>query len=200
GRRLFMEHGCVACHAEPGARDPHGREPLHGISTKWKPVALAEYLQNPRRHFAWTRMPDFGLGRSDAEALASWLFAADAAAGVGARGRADRGGHAPGDPVRGRQLTEAAGCFACHAMDGARPVGAGGPLAEVARGDWSPGYMRTDPDDRSPDFRFSAEEREVLRALREIGVVEALRGDAPAEFAERQIHNLRCHACHVRDG
>jgi mono/diheme cytochrome c family protein len=61
--------------------------------------------------------------------------------------------------------------------------------------------MASQPEARgkAPDFGFTPEQRDALVAFAAHGFA-SLKQDAPAEFADRQIKNLRCNACHNYDG
>jgi hypothetical protein len=51
----------------------------------------------------------------------------------------------------------------------------------------------------APDFALAPRQREALAAFGARGF-DSLKQDAPVEYAERQIKELRCTACHARDG
>jgi mono/diheme cytochrome c family protein len=59
------------------------------------------------------------------------------------------------------------------------------------------------PDDKArasaPDFALTAKQRTSLKAFLATDLA-SLKQDTPAEFAERQVKNLNCVACHARDG
>jgi hypothetical protein len=72
----------------------------------------------------------------------------------------------------------------------------------LVREDWKAGCLADDAQDRggAPDHSLSAAERQYLRAFQAQGPLDLLRRDNAAEFVERQFTELRCSACHERDG
>jgi cytochrome c553 len=75
-------------------------------------------------------------------------------------------------------------------------------LADLEASDWMRGCLAEgDPErGRAPDFAWDATARQALRAWARMDWGESLGRETPAEFAERQTANLRCNACHARDG
>lgn len=218
GGRLFARLGCLGCHTlsdradsatagEPvpappgGAPVPVGRLPLRRLKAKWKPRALCEYLREPERHYAWTRMPNFKLTEDEAAKLAAFLLSrpvSDAPASPAA----GPGEPPPPDPQRGAKLFVASGCANCHG--GLARAGNGLPAQElraVARPVSARGCLGADAASRgkAPDFGWTSERREALLAFLATDL-SSLAREAPPEFAERRIRALRCVACHRRDG
>jgi mono/diheme cytochrome c family protein len=200
GAQLYLDLGCTACH---GGTGPNGEGsgaviPLHASPDslrKYSPTGLADYLTAPQRLYAWSRMPHFDLSQHEADRLAAYLLSTEATS-QGPAFESQR----HGDAARGRQLVESLGCANCHA---GLPVGSSlkaPSYAQVRRSDWSRGCVALDENQRGagPDFGYSAEEREALLAFvrRDAGVGRFV----PAEFAQRQIEELRCTACHRYDG
>jgi mono/diheme cytochrome c family protein len=87
----------------------------------------------------------------------------------------------------------------CHAlkMDNAFKAPT---LATIPKDGWAKGCMGADEAARgkAPDFGLSAGQREALLAFAATDRT-SLRREALPEFAERQIAELRCIACHSRD-
>ncbi|MBX3747764.1 MAG: c-type cytochrome [Verrucomicrobiae bacterium] len=199
GARRFVDLGCVACHLAPGeagSGPDDVRMSLGQVGAKWRPEALAEYLRQPDRHHAATRMPDFRLSEEEGAELAAWLLS-----GTGGQGL--EGGHSrPGDPVRGRRLVAERQCLQCHEVPGGMRPGPGLALSDLAAADGSRGCLADNATDRggAPRWRWAEEELSALRALGGWGWDAALRWDTPAEFAERQHAAMNCAACHGRDG
>ncbi len=191
GAALFASLGCLACHATPDVpvAKAGGRTPLAHVAAKWHGEALVEYLQEPARHYRTTKMPDFRLSRDEAGKLAAYLL-------TSAKGEV-----APvpkGDPARGAALLVSEGCINCHA---GAPVGNRPSLADTLAKGWGGGCVAEDAAGRgrAPDFVLSPAQREALRAFAKTDFA-SLRQDAPAEFAQRQVVELRCGACHDHDG
>jgi mono/diheme cytochrome c family protein len=190
GGALFANLGCVACHQRPDAegKDAHGRIPLAHVTDKWRPAALTEYLQDPAKNFPSTRMPHFRLEAEEATQLAAYLLS---------HGRMVKRKALAGDATRGAALLVSAGCLSCHA---GMPPTTQPPLAAALKaGD--KGCLAADGKARAgaPDFALTDDQRAALKAFMSTDLA-SLKQDVPAEFAERQIKNLNCVACHARDG
>ena len=190
GGALFANLGCVACHQRPDAEgaDAHDRIPLGHVSDKWNQSALVEFLKDPAKNYAATRMPHFRLEDEEAVQLASYLIN---------RGRMIKRQALAGDATRGAALIVSAGCLTCHA---GMPASTQPTLATVLKaGD--KGCLSPDGKARAtaPDFALTEKQRTALKAFLATDLA-SLKQDTPAEFAERQIKNLNCVACHARDG
>ena len=190
GGALFANLGCIACHSRPDADGPdaHDRVPLSHLQAKWQPPALEAWLKDPAKNYQWNRMPHFRLGDAEAKRLTAWLI-------VNAKREFPAG--PKGDAAKGGALLATSGCLNCHA--GLPPTTAPTLEATLATG-WTTGCLATDPGTRgkAPEFAFTPAQRDALAAFASTGFA-SLKQDAPAEFAERQIKNLRCTACHSRD-
>lgn len=197
GGRLFANLGCVGCHTRPDrddwASDPK-RVPLRFVGAKWKPKALVAFLQQPDRHYAWIRMPNFHLSPQEAEQLASYVTSPPKADLAPAE-------RTPADPARGRALVETSGCLDCHALPGSRNAAKAPPFAAIPAELRSIGCLAPsgDPERKSPDFGLTDGQRKALLTFARVGLDSLTRDPAP-EFAERQIKALNCIACHKRDG
>jgi mono/diheme cytochrome c family protein len=190
GGALFANLGCVACHQRPDAegKDTHDRIPLAHVGDKWNGAALVEFLKDPAKNYPATRMPHFRLEDEEATQLAAYLVT---------HGRMVKRKALAGDAARGAALIVSAGCLTCHA---GMPATTQPTLATVLKaGD--KGCLA--PDDKSrataPDFALSDAQRAALKAFLATDLA-SLKQDTPAEFAERQVRNLNCVACHARDG
>ena len=192
GGALFANLGCVGCHSTPDTaygKDEHDRVPLDHVRAKWQPKALREYLKNPQRNYQFSRMPHFRLTDEEAERLTSYLIE---------NAKREFAEVPKGDATKGAQLLATSGCLNCHA--GMPPV-AQPKLADTLKAGWETGCMAAEPQRRgsAPDFALAPREREALLAFAARGL-DSLKQDAPVEYAERQIKDLRCTACHGRDG
>lgn len=191
GGALFANLGCIACHTKPDfdGPDEHDRVPLSHVKAKWHRNALQAYLQDPAKSYTWNRMPHFRLTETEANQLTEYLL-----------GTANREftGAPQGDAARGSQLLVASGCLNCHA--GVPPT-ATPNLAVTLQSGWAKGCLSPDAAARgkAPDFGFTPAQREALVAFAADGF-GSLKQDTSAEFTERQIKNVRCTACHQRDG
>jgi mono/diheme cytochrome c family protein len=190
GGALFATLGCIACHTPPDfqGQDEFRRVPLSHVKAKWQPPALREYLKDPAKGYASSRMPHFRLTEEEAERLTAYLLS-------GTQREFPPG--PAGDAAKGAQLLVSAGCLHCHA---GLPPTTQPALTTTLAGGWTKGCLADDPKGRggAPDFALNTEQREALRAFAASGF-HSLKQDTPIEFAERQIQNLRCAACHPRD-
>ena len=191
GGTLFANFGCIACHTTPDfqGEDEFNRVPLFHIKAKWQPPALREYLKDPSKNFASSRMPHFRLTDEEAERITGYLLS-------GTQREFPAG--PPGDAVKGAQFLVSSGCLNCHA--GLPPATQPALAATLASG-WMKGCLADDAKVRgaAPDFALSADQRDALRAFAQGGFA-SLKQDSPVEIAGRQMKNLRCAACHPRDG
>ena len=191
GAALFANLGCIACHSKPDgeAVDQHSRVSLAHVRRKWHAPALAAYLRDPEKNFAWSRMPHFRLSDAEAAQLTAFLLTT----------AQEEGPAAPkGDATRGAQLLVSSGCLNCHA---GLPPTTTPTLALTLKGGWTKGCLAPDATARgkAPDFALTPSQRDALTAFAAAGFA-SLKQDAAVEFAGRQIANLRCTACHARDG
>jgi len=195
GGALFANLGCIGCHQRPDAEvdgkpETLGRIPLAHLSDKYqlRAEALAAYLREPAKHYPATRMPNFRLSEEESGQLANYLLA---------NGRMIKRQPLKGDPTRGAALLVSAGCLNCHA---GMPPTTQPPLAKVLAAG-PKGCLAPDGAGRAqaPDFGLAPAQREALLAFLATDLA-SLKQDTPAEFAERQVRNLNCVACHTRDG
>ncbi|RME93247.1 MAG: hypothetical protein D6766_08540, partial [Verrucomicrobia bacterium] len=202
GDRWFTFFGCFGCHRLEGmpALPDDPRLSLAHVPPKWRPAALTAFLRDPARLHPWSRMPTFPLSEEQARALTARLLSQPVAAEGRASGQT--AARVAGDPDRGRALFEQLGCAACHHRSGTTNRLAAPRLAELSRSGWDRGCMADSAAGRgrAPDFGFTSADRRALAAFASTAWVESLTRRAPDEFAERQIAELRCNACHSRDG
>lgn len=180
GARLFVNLGCIACHTAPNSktRDPT-RLPLDHVFDKMYYSQLKQYLLKPQAHYAWTRMPDFHLTDREAHLLAVYLIV---------NSPVPPADPPEGDPARGQRLVATAGCLSCHP-----------PLAGVANQSAPPALSKVkNALCRAVDYTLDENDRAALESFANAGF-NSLNQDTPAEFAERQIAQLNCIACHARD-
>jgi mono/diheme cytochrome c family protein len=189
GGELFAEMRCIGCHTLPEAAPAPDRIPLRSVKAKWRPAALRAFLKSPQSHYAWIEMPDFRLSDEEAALLASFLLSRE-------------GTPAPtsglkGDPARGKTLSEAKACAACHGLPDKKALAAL-PIKSIPPGRWTSGCLSAADRGAAPDFGLSPAARDALLAFASTDLA-ALGRDAHPEFLERQIRALRCFACHKRD-
>ncbi|MEI7651987.1 MAG: c-type cytochrome [Verrucomicrobiota bacterium] len=190
GGGLFANLGCIACHQRPDATgaDAHDRIPLGHVRDKWQAAALIEFLKDPAKNYPATRMPHFRLSDEESAQIATYLLI---------NGMQIKRQAIAGDAARGATLLVSAGCLNCHA---GMPATTQPALAKIIKAG-EKGCLGADDKTRAaaPDFALSAPQRASLKAFLTTDLA-SLKQDTAAEFAERQIKNLNCIACHARDG
>ena len=189
GGDLFAEFGCASCHQRPGSTgdDSHGRIPLRYVSWKFKDGALGAFLKDPAKHYAWGRMPDFQLSEKEADSLAAFLrHDASAVKAPDAKLK--------GDAVRGKTLIAELGCVNCHALPADfKPVKRAALLAQ----DLSDARCVSIQPGKAPRLNISESDKTAVREFVSKAYA-SLNQVNLAEFAERQILDLNCTACHDR--
>lgn len=198
GATLWEDLGCIGCHRLAPQPDtpPDQRTPLHFVRDKFPPGELVRFLEKPQRHFAWTRMPDFGLTEQEAASLALTITQPS-----------DDAPPSPmklpsGDAARGQKLFASLGCRQCHRMSRDEPL----PppyLSSVFGKPAGRGCLADENRDPSaaqaPDYRFAPAERSALRTFLH-GDERTLAADTSADVSRRFVTELRCTVCHPRDG
>ncbi len=195
GEQLYEDLGCIACHRLSGSAedDTLNRLSLRHVAHKYKPGALGSFLQNPRSHYAWSRMPDFRLTAAEAAALEAYIRAT-------ADGELDGFEASPQVSAElGRIGFQARGCANCHDTGELKlDIKRSGPT--IDRTAPQKGCLAENAGDRgnSPFFAFSGDERAALAAFLATDR-NSLKNNVPAEAARRQIQRLHCVACHRMD-
>ncbi len=192
GRSLFDSLHCAACHQnpeEPG-NSPE-KIPLRYVRQKFPGAALADFLEKPDAFYAWIRMPNFRLCRTEAEQLAAYLVAkADTA------NKPSDSAPAQASIEQGRKLVQSSGCLNCHVLNIENHFSA--PSLDALTADkWNHGCLAdaADQSRKAPVFSFTADERAALRAFAATDRGSLAR-HVPAEFADRQSRILNCRECH----
>lgn len=197
GEDFFTKIGCVACHVLPGDTrlENDTRRSLAHVKAKWQPSALVEFLQQPEKRHAWTRMPNFRLTPDEAAAIGGFVLS-----------RADAPPVAnplTGDIANGRRLARELGCANCHTIPGVEQRHDFVALEQLITSAPPRGCLSRENSDRRKralDFGFASNEDE-WRAILDVARARfaAVGRDTPVEFAERQFKNLRCSSCHARE-
>lgn len=183
---LVELYHCVGCHVMPGGGDDEpGKISLEHLNRKFPAGHLAAFLMEPTKHYKWRRMPDFGMSKEEALALAVHL-----------RSKASPAKEADADTStlvsRGKELVQTSGCLNCHALELPNRF-VRKQLSELlgsARGCLSATKLAG-----VPFFSLDDSQRKALQVF--IGTDhKSLYRHVAAEFAERQTRQLRCTACH----
>ncbi|MGE0145425.1 MAG: hypothetical protein AB7I19_19520 [Planctomycetota bacterium] len=188
GAAHFRELGCFTCHAT-NASDRDAWIDLTAVTAKYRPGFLAKFLRDPRAHDPWIRMPDLRLSEAEAADLESYLRATIPLREFPA---------VAGDVERGKVRFLELGCAACHsssqASNASSPSASARPLSEVLDSAVDGGCVG-EPRAGLPHFVLSAAELTALRSAKS-ELLASLSRDDPAEFANRQLRERRCDACH----
>jgi len=181
GRTSFQSFGCTACHSAELA--------LAGLGSKMTVGRMREFLRDPLRYAPAGRMPSFHLSADEALDLAAFLA-------LSANGSFERP-VADGDISQGRELVQAAGCLACHALDGMQSTHAAPELTALNS---SQGCLAETATNRIPRYRLTEDQRDAIRMF-----IDGYRRSpdtvsAPIFDLQRRLQQLRCHGCHEIDG
>ncbi len=180
GKKLFESTGCIACHSEDGVS-------LGGIGSKMDAGHLAAYLRDPLKVDPSGRMPDMLLNEEEASLIAEHL--------VHSKNPAFEAKAPKGNPRRGKQLTAARGCVACHTIGDGRPLRnkfKAPPLDQLAG---VKGCLAPKPEGRVPRYHFAPGDREAMLAYLKISDISP----APVHEFHRTVKAFSCTACHVLD-
>jgi len=178
GRELVDSLGCRGCHEMGGLKSAEKIGPsLSNEGRKVKPGWLLNYLKDPRKYSAETRMPNYNLPEAEALALRDFLMTL--------RKDPDPAQAVQWDPsekpaVRGKnkKLFEDLGCPSCHTLASAKPTGffqAPKPGPELSRirkkinPVWVVNYLMdpaaVQPGTRMPLYRLTRDQAQDLAAF-----------------------------------
>ncbi len=189
GGAIFHQLACITCHGLPNDSKPNqNRIPLAHLSRKYHPSALKDYLLEPSKLAPHTRMPNFRLSDTEASDLSKYLLKASATSAASTLT------FPPGDATLGQALAKERQCGACHS---GLPYDATAlpSFEHILQKSWldAPCYQSD-----THHLNLPNDAKQPLEALRK-NHPNSLRQDTPSSFATRQLHNLRCHACHHQD-
>ena len=191
GRLLFHTVGCVACHEprEPAFASSAGTlsSDLSGdlayVSEKYSLESLSQFLYEPLVIRPSGRMPDMGLDRSEAAAIASYLLGAPDETPLRLEPSADLA-------EQGRGYFESFNCASCHVLEGVEQQP---PMDLGAASAFERGCLAPRPE-VSPEFHLDDSQR--------LAIIAALTADAPPPDARTEIAAqltvFGCIACHER--
>lgn len=187
GEELFEKLHCGFCHQTPGGDADDSLIELTRVADKFRPGALAAFLEEPEKHYAWIRMPNFALSSEEAAAISAFLV------GDASPAASDTDSDAA-LIERGAKLVQTTGCLNCHS--GELPNQHTAPsLADIATSQSTEGCIAETTTSRSPHYALSDTERGALKTF----LAEAGSGfgrHVAAEFATREVESLQCGKCH----
>jgi len=150
GLAMFEALGCHGCHPAEGFNDlPRVGPELTRIATKIEPAWMVEWIQNPQGYLQHSRMPNFGLSRQEATAIAAYLL--------------DRSVPDPpiagqfdprASPGKGKEIFERVGCLGCHTMRAVFEERGPRTISRVVGRDFAPDLSRVAVKIKDPDWLF----------------------------------------------
>jgi cytochrome c2 len=190
GRDLYEDLGCIVCHrlTPPAEKDEFNRVSLHFVNAKFTPENLKRYLRTPQAHFPLTRMPDLKLQEEELQGLTAYLR--KAATGV----IEPLPELAQADAKAGAIAQHKLRCNACHTPADSAELP---PRTAIRRKE--EGCLAAAPAGTVPRFVWQAGEREALLAYLDKRA-ELWPSSDPAVVSQQLFRELRCNACHRRDG
>ncbi len=191
GEILFEDRGCIACHRFTDVvdeDDEHDRVSLHNVSSKFRAGALAAFLHNSRKHYAWSRMPKFNFSAEESASLEAFLR----------RESKGKPKELPaGDVVLGKELFAKVGCAQCHQTDTTQALAkaTGGSLFGKSA---TTGCLAAETQPNIPSYPLDESQREAIIAF--LGTDgSSLSRHVDSEVSRRQVKTIGCTACHQRD-
>ncbi len=200
GAHRFKSLGCVACHLDKQDGETKDTMPFSSVSLdyvkeKFYPQALIAFLKNPGEHYRWIAMPDFRLSEKEATQLAAYLWNRKGKTLTVAPDKIQPSAD------RGKKLYASVGCANCHSVEKSTlPKSELQAYSLVKIGERKQqGCLAIKPKGKVPLYRFSNADRLALQSF--LGTsFTSLKRHSSAVFAERRLHEMRCLACHSRDG
>jgi mono/diheme cytochrome c family protein len=228
GQRLFEQVGCTGCHLVQGYEDiPKIGPSLRKISAKVDASWMVQWIENPHKFRARTRMPNFDLKREDAIAIAAFLWSLSKEEGEKwTQGHPLPGNVRVGDAneiAKGKKLVETIGCRGCHGFaDGefSTPLGKSKDLvpnlkdiASKTSAQWVYHWIKDPrdfaPDTRMPSLRLSDDEATAITSYLMTlggktdpiaGVEEKLADSGNIKRGESLVRKWGCFGCHDIQG
>ena len=197
GQSLFHDIGCVACHAarsSPSGSQPAGPAGVRTVALGQVPVkysreSLADFLYQPLRVRPSGRMPDMGLSRAEARALASYLIGPEPPA-------RERLVLEPQRVAEGARFFAELACAACHIGPGVAPPARSGPAFAARLAELDPRRGCLAPT-HTAGPRYSLDESQ-LSALR-AALASPETPLHPSEEVGFALATFNCIACHKRN-
>lgn len=192
GSQKFHDLSCIACHRSDKGQNmgDWNSAPidLFNAGHKYSAGALVEFLKQPGKNHASTRMPDFGLDDKEA---------ADLAAFVRSLAITEKASFEKGDAAKGELLVKTSHCAQCH--DGVeKSTTTYPPLADLSSKVDSP--KSCVGNGGSINYGLSKQDAAAITAfLTSQQAVKSMAYFNKAEYSHRQFENLNCAACHQMD-
>ncbi len=226
GEKLFEDLGCHGCHLTEGYEElskENGTSvigpSLRRIGAKVDHAWLVRWVTNPHEFRPRTRMPNFMFSEEQAVQIAAYLLSDTKAPSDEWTAAHPAPSLAGADATHGRELMDAIGCRACHALapdEVAGQLGANkdiapnlSKIAEKTSPQWIYNWIRNPRGysavARMPSLRLSDDEaRSITAYLVTLGAKQAGPADLetrladPANVAagEKLVRKYGCHGCH----
>jgi len=211
GKQMFMELGCIGCHAIKGFEDfPNAGPSLENVGSKVYPEWITQWIADPRSYDPHTKMPTPPLPAEDVITVASYIMQASH------KYEMPFGAYpGNGDVGRGKVIFGEVGCYGCHTLDGQGNTFAPtlDKLMEKTTPDWVYNWIQ-DPKSyhasaKMPSLRLTTQEAtDVTAYLATMGkplpVDEQLRGEL-FDPGNKQpgyllVTQYGCYGCHAIQG
>ena len=193
GAKKFHDLGCIACHRSESDQDEakwnHAPIDLFNASHKYSDGALVAFLKQPGKNHSSTRMPEFGLDDKDAADLASFVRSLTVKkAQISEKG----------DASKGKALVASNHCAQCHEGVG-ESAASYPPLAHLSSKSNAASSCLGDTGKGTHYGLDTADKGALTAFLADQQAVKSLAHFNKAEYADRQLENLNCAACHQID-
>lgn len=196
GKELFAALRCVSCHQLPGADrgdETSMKISLNHVNAKFPEGRLAEFLQQPDRHYAWIRMPQFQFSSEEALAVAGYLRASVPSAPEASwESSAEL-------VIAGKKAFQETGCLNCHSLNMPEMENSASFVAWSELKNLDDGCLLPQSESESaPGFSLSEDEISSIQAFAKIGdaAKASLSRSVPLESAQRFARQLNCVECH----
>jgi mono/diheme cytochrome c family protein len=131
GKKIFGEARCISCHAVEGRGGTLAPE-LSRIAGKARPGWLLQYLRDPKKHAANSKMPRYRFSNQELNAVVAYMLA-QFQDGEWPPAPVAQPPPPAGDPAQGRILIRKYGCYGCHDIPGfEKPTKVGAELNSYA--------------------------------------------------------------------
>lgn len=192
GGNAFENLGCIGCHrwTPPEEEDEYDRISLFYVNAKFQKGRLAEFLLDSRKHYRWSKMPQFELSNEQSRDLASFLR------DVG-KGEIEETQEYVGDSLKGSEYFQKTGCAQCHSVEQKENRSEfSAPFAEVKQGR---GCLSETPPAGVPRFGFSDLERTALNTFVGVQPEFPFKKLNDSQYSFQALTALRCVTCHDLD-
>lgn len=193
GETHFRELNCSSCHTLPGEPMLAARISLNHVAEKYRPVALARFLENPQAHYRSNPMPNFKLSAEEAAGITAFLLQR-----ASPRKNTSVSSY-PAIIAKGKSMVQTSGCLNCHGVSGLENFFTAPPFSVITQNNLESGCLDANST-RAPRFAFAPGEKEHIKAFLATRQPSALNRNVPHENAIHYTERLQCAQCHRDSG